>query len=120
MLTFTQAQQSQLRAHLEAGYPNEACGILLGDLDLATNHRVVREVVPVANVWAGDPGAEGAHSQRDRYTISPEDVARADRRGQARLASAMISGRYSKCMLSKWYHFAPQMKPCFSKMAAIS
>ncbi len=79
MLTFTSTQQAQLRAHLEAGYPNEACGILLGELDLTANLRVVREVVPVANVWIGDPAAKAAHSQRDRYTISPEDVARADR-----------------------------------------
>ena len=40
----------------------------------------MREVVPVSNVWAGEPSAESAHSLRDRYTISPEDVARADRR----------------------------------------
>ena len=79
MLTITREHHAQLRSHLEAGYPNEACGILLGELDLDSGRRVVREVVPVANAWAG-ADSDAAHSQRDRYSINPEDVARADRR----------------------------------------
>lgn len=80
MLTVSAAHLAQLRAHLETGYPNEACGILLGELDLAANLRVVREVVPVVNAWTGGEAADAGHSQRDRYSINPEDVARADRR----------------------------------------
>src|SRR5215204_1717486 len=36
------------------------------------------------------------------------------------LASAISSGRYSKCMLSTWYHLAPQIKPRRSKISAIT
>lgn len=80
MLTINTEQLAQLRAHLEAGYPNEACGIVLGELDLASGQRAVREIVPVANAWISGELAEPAHSLRDRYAIDPEDVARADRR----------------------------------------
>ena len=64
----------RVHTHLEAGYPNEACGILLGDM---TGHaKVVKDIAPVANVWETESDGEG---QRNRYLISPEDVARADR-----------------------------------------
>lgn len=47
----------QIHAHLEAGYPNEACGVLLG------KDGVVTEVVPASN--------ERADSARNRYLIDP-------------------------------------------------
>lgn len=82
MLIITHELVAQIRAHLEAGYPNEACGILIGEMSgMDGADKTVRAVIPVANVWAGDPGAaaSGAHSQRDRFTIDPLDIVRADR-----------------------------------------
>src|SRR5947208_2823944 len=34
--------------------------------------------------------------------------------------SQRSSGRYSKCIVSKCPHLPPQMKPCFSKICAMS
>lgn len=68
-----------MRAHLEAGYPHEACGILIGDV--AYNgakpvSKTAKDLVLVTNEWTVESESEG---QRNRYLISPEDVARADR-----------------------------------------
>jgi proteasome lid subunit RPN8/RPN11 len=61
--------------HLVTGYPNEACGILIGELQ---NHtRVVRQVIPTANVWKNE--VDDSHSMRDRFEISPADIVQADR-----------------------------------------
>jgi proteasome lid subunit RPN8/RPN11 len=48
---------AQIHSHLEAGYPNEACGVLLGQADTVT------EVVPAGN--------ERTDSARNRYLINP-------------------------------------------------
>lgn len=78
MLTITQVLYDKLIAHLEAGYPHEACGILIGEMDFAQSPpaKQVREVVLVQNVW---DAVNEKESQANRYMISPEDVARADR-----------------------------------------
>lgn len=76
-----------MQAHLQAGYPHEACGILVGDIDFASGQpdKTVRDVVLVENAWDEDAGtALSGHtgqneSQHNRYLISPEDIARADR-----------------------------------------
>src|SRR5437867_1168644 len=47
----------QIHAHLEAGYPNEACGVMLG------RDGVVTEVVAAGN--------ERTDSARNRYLIDP-------------------------------------------------
>jgi proteasome lid subunit RPN8/RPN11 len=61
----------QIHQHLESGYPNEACGVLLG------NAGVVTEVVAAGN--------ERTDSARNRYLIDPLAYMKierdADRRG---------------------------------------
>ena len=74
MLTISTELLTRIYAHLEAGYPNEACGILLGEID--AQDKTVKDLALVANVWETESAREG---QRNRYLISPEDVARADR-----------------------------------------
>lgn len=77
MLTIPQALLDKLIAHLEAGYPHEACGILIGEMDSAQPPaKRVRDVVLVQNAW---DVANDKESQANRYMIAPEDVARADR-----------------------------------------
>jgi proteasome lid subunit RPN8/RPN11 len=78
MLTISQALLDKLITHLEAGYPHEACGILVGEMDFAQTPpaKHVHEVVLVQNIWETVNERE---SQANRYMISPEDVARADR-----------------------------------------
>ena len=66
-----------MHAHLEAGYPHEACGILIGEVVSDGSRpivKVVKSVVTVPNVWEVESEREGLHN---RYLISPEDVARA-------------------------------------------
>jgi proteasome lid subunit RPN8/RPN11 len=74
MLTLSSELLARMHVHLEAGYPNEACGILLGDVN--GQAKVVKDLALVANVWDTESEREGL---RNRYLISPEDVARADR-----------------------------------------
>ncbi len=104
MLTLSIELLTRMHAHLEAGYPHEACGILIGDItfagagDLAMpdGHgdatprqtpiryrraptlasKIVKDLVLVPNVWSIENERE---SQRNRFLISPDDVARADR-----------------------------------------
>ncbi|HUI07811.1 MAG TPA: M67 family metallopeptidase [Verrucomicrobiae bacterium] len=55
---------TQIQNHLEAGYPNEACGVLLG------KKGVVTETVSVDNQRTGQPST-GGESARNRYLIDP-------------------------------------------------
>jgi proteasome lid subunit RPN8/RPN11 len=64
-----------MRDHLVAGYPNEACGILIGDL--LGDVRAVRQVIQTANSWVIDEN--DSHNLRDRFEIAPVDIIRADR-----------------------------------------
>ena|SRR5437867_464051 len=55
---------SKIHAHLEAGYPNEACGVMLGHAGTVT------EVVPAGNERERLPRSSG-DSARNRYLIDP-------------------------------------------------
>ena len=55
---------SQIHRHLESGYPNEACGVMLG------TKGVVSEVVSADNERTNAPST-GAESARNRYLIDP-------------------------------------------------
>jgi len=55
---------SQIHKHLESGYPNEACGVMLG------KDGVVTEAVSADNERADAPSS-GAESARNRYLIDP-------------------------------------------------
>ncbi|NJM40247.1 MAG: M67 family metallopeptidase [Anaerolineae bacterium] len=80
MLHITQLHLKKIHAHLEAGYPNEACGILIGDIDSVKNDiKTVRDVVLVQNAWEAVHEVTERESQHNRYLINPDDIARADR-----------------------------------------
>ena len=63
-----------LRAHGEAAYPHECCGILLGGSTAAAI--AVQEALPVSNTRL-----DSAHN---RYSIGPMDLIRAQREARAR------------------------------------
>jgi proteasome lid subunit RPN8/RPN11 len=65
-----------IRTHLEAAYPEEGAGFLLGEVD-GDDVRHVRDVLPVAN--ARENGA-----RRTRYLITPQDTFRADLEAEQR------------------------------------
>jgi proteasome lid subunit RPN8/RPN11 len=62
-------QRKILEAYLEAGYPNEAAGFLLGTLTASTFD--VKAVLPLENRW--DTG-----SQRNRFRLEPQDTFKAE------------------------------------------
>lgn len=70
-MKISQALLDQIHAHLQTGYPHEACGVMLGQNGVTT------EVVPADN--------ERTDSARNRYLIDPRAYMRierdADRRG---------------------------------------
>lgn len=65
-LVLPDAARAELTRSLEAAYPREGCGLLLGGL--RAPDRVVEEVRPAANRWEG---------RDDRYLVDPETLRRA-------------------------------------------
>ncbi len=61
----------QIAAHLEAAYPDEGAGFLLGDLD--GERRVLRAILPL-------PNAREAEARHNRFLITPQDYAQAELR----------------------------------------
>lgn len=68
----------QIHRHLESGYPNEACGVMIG------KDGVITEAVAADNQRTDLP-ASGGESARNRYMIDPLKYAKieldADKRG---------------------------------------
>ncbi len=78
----TAADIAALCAHAERDYPNECCGVLLGDLVGDVRH--IRELRPATNVHNGD-------TER-RYLVSPELMLELMR--QERTTGRLILGFY--------------------------
>ncbi|WP_376792828.1 M67 family metallopeptidase [Thermoflexus sp.] len=74
-LRLRQDHYAQIQAHVEAGYPAEACGIFLGRE--VGGVKIVEQVRLVDNQWA-DPS-----EQTHRFLIPPEDVLAAERAAAA-------------------------------------
>lgn len=73
MLQVPAAVMARLRAHLEAGYPNEACGALIGEVDERV-HRV-RDFRPMRNTITDRP--------RDRYALDPLEQLQVQKEAEA-------------------------------------
>ncbi len=71
-LIWTAAQRDAVGRHGEAGYPNEICGLLIGER--RGGEKIVREVIPVENAW------EAIDEQHRRFLIEPEVLLREERR----------------------------------------
>lgn len=65
MLTISDSLLRALTAHLEAAYPNEGAGLLLGAA--VNGGKDVRAILPLENRW---DGAEQYH----RFLLSPQDM----------------------------------------------
>jgi proteasome lid subunit RPN8/RPN11 len=78
----------QMRVHLERGYPNEACGALIGRLD-GTDHEVV-EFAGMRNTIEGplpsetDDPLEPVHGPWDRYALDPLEQLRVQKDAEVR------------------------------------
>lgn len=62
-------QMHQIEEHLEAAYPNEGAGFLLGRL--GSDHVQIDVVLPMVN-------RREAEAQHNRYDIQPQDYAKAE------------------------------------------
>jgi proteasome lid subunit RPN8/RPN11 len=74
MLKIPQSAYASIRRHGEETYPQECCGVLLGQMDGDT-----RTVSSVAR--AGNTRTDSAHN---RYNIDPKDLIRIQREGRER------------------------------------
>lgn len=85
MIRLSEAQLDAIRAHGAATFPNECCGVLLGDVE--GDDRTVQEVRALSNVFAPDAefetsvlpaGAEAGEvatiGQERRYLVSPQEM----------------------------------------------
>jgi proteasome lid subunit RPN8/RPN11 len=86
-IVISPTQLQAIYRHAETTYPEECCGILLGKIDNFV--KTVIEVIPTINVWKPgesiDPieaSRELARTKTSRYTISPQDILQAQKRGR--------------------------------------
>ena len=76
-------QRAELDAHAAQTYPDECCGILLGQT--TDGERAVARLLPIDNQW-------DAGERRRRFLITPQDMLRAEREG--RLVGQDVLGFY--------------------------
>ncbi|WP_246605411.1 M67 family metallopeptidase [Sphaerospermopsis torques-reginae] len=62
-----------IKNHAEKSYPDECCGLILGDIN--SEFKTVVEVIPTENVWNTEkvnfPETQEEYSSRKRYAIAP-------------------------------------------------
>jgi proteasome lid subunit RPN8/RPN11 len=83
-MRLTDELELAIRKEGEAAYPNECCGVILGEV-APDGARAAARLIPVQN-------ARGEGETRRRYEIAPEDFLKADR--EARGAGLDIIGIY--------------------------
>jgi proteasome lid subunit RPN8/RPN11 len=68
VIRLSKDQVNEIRRHGELEFPNECCGVILGDLDVETERdlRQTRELRPLSNVH------EDGHERR--YLVSPDQM----------------------------------------------
>ena len=86
MLHLDERLAAAIRTHGAAAYPNECCGALLGRE--VQEEREVLEVLPLEN--------QRQDSARNRFSVAPEDVLRAEKMARARGLDVL-----------GWYHSHP-------------
>ena len=84
MLFLTSEQEATIRKAGEASYPDECCGILMGDIDQDGN-KIVKRTETIIN--AGEEG-----EKHHRFLITPEDMLHAEQ--TARAAKMEVIGFY--------------------------
>ncbi len=76
MLVLTTEQEAAIRAHGEADYPYECCGLLLGTF-AADGRKTTVEVMPISN-------AREESAKRNRFLITPQELMRGERYARSR------------------------------------
>jgi proteasome lid subunit RPN8/RPN11 len=70
MITITEEQLGEIRAHGVRDYPYECCGLLLGRY--GPNGKVVKETYPISN-------AREESAKRNRFLIEPAELMRGEK-----------------------------------------
>ena len=73
-------QRKMICNHAESVYPEECCGILLGEI--AGISKTVIEVIPTINAWNKAASDEVDRNKNSRYSIDPQDIFRAQKRAR--------------------------------------
>jgi proteasome lid subunit RPN8/RPN11 len=73
-------QQKIIYNHAESVYPEECCGILLGEI--VGISKIVVEVIPTINVWGKSESDEVGRNKNSRYSIDPQDIFIAQKRAR--------------------------------------
>ncbi|MGB3294884.1 MAG: M67 family metallopeptidase [Phormidesmis sp.] len=93
VLVLSAQQLAAMSAHAERVYPEECCGLMVGEIQLqqeegeASQKRLV-ELVPLDNTWTAEALAEetstaaSPYTKRRRYQIAPEDMLRTQQRAR--------------------------------------
>jgi proteasome lid subunit RPN8/RPN11 len=86
-IVISNIQLQVIYQHAETIYPEECCGILLGQIDKFT--KTVVEVIPTDNVWQPSESIDPLNSDEatprtktSRYAIQPQDILQAQKRGR--------------------------------------
>ncbi|MEL6164219.1 MAG: M67 family metallopeptidase [Cyanobacteria bacterium J06628_3] len=63
--------------HAEGTYPEECCGVMLGNI--SNNTKTVVEIIPTQNAWNQETASnfqdnDPNHSKKRRYTIAPPEM----------------------------------------------
>jgi proteasome lid subunit RPN8/RPN11 len=66
--------------HAESVYPEECCGILLGEIN--GTFKTVTEVIPTTNAWIKADSDEVERNKNSRYSIDPQDIFMAQKRAR--------------------------------------
>ena len=87
MIKLNAIQLQKILSHAESTYPEECCGVILGEL--RDRQKVVVEIVSTQNVWnpetAGDFVEENIeYSRKRRYTIAPREMLRLQKEARER------------------------------------
>ena len=70
MITISEKELTQIRAHGVSDYPYECCGLLLGRF--GPEGKIVTEIFPISN-------AREESAKRNRFLITPEELIRGER-----------------------------------------
>ncbi len=79
-LVISSEQLNIIYNHAESIYPEECCGILLGEIKKTV--KTVVEVIPTINVWERAISDEVDRNKNSRYTIDPSDIFTAQKRAR--------------------------------------
>lgn len=71
MISISEEQVAEIKAHGERDYPYECCGLLLGSFE-SDGLKVVRETYPISN-------AREESAKRNRFLIEPAELLRGER-----------------------------------------